>query len=114
MSARLREGATTASLSLAGQGAGRQSIMLGSLALAAFPASSTAVSRAPFLIDMARDLDTDLTAVANLMSITSMSWGVTSLVAGTVSDRLGRKTILATAFMTLAGAIVGLALAPTF
>jgi len=88
--------------------------MLGSLALAAFLASSSAVSRAPFLLDMARDLDTDLTAVANLMSITSLSWGIVSLVAGTASDRLGRKTILATAFLTLAGSIIGLALAPTF
>jgi len=88
--------------------------MLGSLSLAAFLASSSAVSRAPFLLDMARDLETDLTAVANLMSITSVSWGVISLVAGTASDRFGRKTILATAFMTLSVSIIGLALASSF
>src|ERR1043165_2788284 len=114
MTVRLGERAMMATTSLAGPGAGRQSIMLGSLAVAAFLASSSAVSRAPFLLDMARDLDTDLTAVANLMSITSTSWGITSLVAGTASDRLGRKTILATAFVLLSVSIVGLALAPSF
>ena len=60
---------------------------------------------------MARDLDTDLMAVANLMAAMSVTWGITSLIAGTASDRLGRKLILTGAIVLVGAAMAGIGLA---
>jgi MFS transporter, DHA1 family, inner membrane transport protein len=62
--------------------------------LGMFAASSSGTTRAPFLIDMARDLDTSLALVANLMALTSIAWGAASLLAGAGSDRWGRRPFL--------------------
>jgi DHA1 family inner membrane transport protein len=95
-------------------GSRRHLLMLLSLCLGAFLVSASSASRAPFLIDVAHDLDSDLASVANLISITAVSWGITSLVAGAASDRLGRKAILTAAFFLLTISVFGLALAQTF
>src|SRR3954447_7392253 len=71
--------------------------------LGMFAASSSGTTRAPFLIDMARDLGTSVALVANLMAMTSIAWGAASLVAGAGSDRWGRRPFLV-------GGPVGLAL----
>ena len=68
--------------------------MLVALAAATFVVTSTGSGMAPFLTAIARDLATSLPAVANLFSIQAVTWGVASLIAGTLSDRLGRRTIL--------------------
>jgi len=59
-----------------------------------FAASSSGTTRAPFLLDMAQDLDTSLPVVANLMAATAIAWGVSSGVAGTAADRYGRRVFL--------------------
>jgi MFS family permease len=48
-------------------------------------------SVAPFLLDMAHDLGAELAAVGNLVGLLSAAWGVMSLMAGSASDRLGRR-----------------------
>ena len=68
--------------------------MLVALAAATFVVTSTGSGMAPFLTAIAPDLATSLPAVANLFSIQAVTWGVASLIAGTLSDRLGRRTIL--------------------
>ena len=83
--------------------------VIGVLCLSTFLVSSSSTARAPFLLDMARDLSTDLPAVANLVSINAVSWGVASLVAGTVSDRVGRTPILLGALLTLGVSSLGFA-----
>ncbi|MDO9710789.1 MFS transporter [Paracraurococcus lichenis] len=79
-----------------------------------FAASSSGTTRAPFLIDMARDLSASLPLVANLMALTSVSWGIASLLAGAGSDRWGRRPFLVGGPIGLAGCMVGLSTSAGF
>lgn len=79
-----------------------------------FAASSSGTTRAPFLLDMASDLDVSMPLVANLVSLTSITWGVTSAVAGWLSDRIGRRVVLVSAPFALALSMVAQALAGSF
>jgi predicted MFS family arabinose efflux permease len=88
--------------------------LLAAACLGMFAASSSGTTRAPFLIDMARDLGTSLPMVANLMALTSISWGVTSLMAGAASDRWGRRAFLVGGPIGLALCLVGVALSPGY
>jgi DHA1 family inner membrane transport protein len=92
----------------------RVSLMLWALTLGAFLTTSSGATRSPFLLDMARDLDTDLMAVANLMAAMSVTWGITSLIAGTASDRLGRKVILTGAIVLVGLAMGGVGTAQSY
>jgi MFS transporter, DHA1 family, inner membrane transport protein len=79
-----------------------------------FAASSSGTTRAPFLIDMARDLQASVPLVANLMAMTSVAWGVSSLLAGAGSDRWGRRPFLVGGPVALALCMIGTALSQTF
>ena len=92
----------------------RVTLMLWALTFGAFLTTSSGATRSPFLLDMARDLDSDLMAVANLMAVMSTSWGIMSLIAGTASDRLGRKVILTGAIVLVGGAMAGIGLADSY
>lgn len=92
----------------------RITLMLWALTAACFLTTSSGATRSPFLLDMARDLETDLTSVANLMAIMAVSWGIMSLVAGTVSDRVGRKPILVGAVIAVGVAMAGVGVARTY
>lgn len=59
-----------------------------------FAATATGSTRAPFLPDIATDLNTTLPAVANLFGITAASWGISAYVVGLFSDRVGRRFFL--------------------
>ena len=61
--------------------------LLGAACLGTFAVTSGGTTRAPFLIDMAADLEVGLPMVANLFGLTSVAWGITSFLAGTGSDR---------------------------
>jgi DHA1 family inner membrane transport protein len=69
--------------------------MLVALAAASFFVTSTGSAMAPFLTAIAADFSTSVPVVANLFSIQAVTWGTASLIAGTLSDRLGRRLILA-------------------
>ena len=84
--------------------------MLMTLAVVTFLVTGSAVSIAPFLLDIARDLGSTLAAVANLVALMSISWGVVSVTAGAASDRVGRRPVLVAAVLTLGAARLGLAL----
>lgn len=88
--------------------------MLAAGCLAMFAASSSGTTRAPFLIDMARDLSASLPLVANLMAATSVAWGVSSLFAGAGSDRWGRRPFLIGAPLGLAAYLVLLSLSGSY
>jgi DHA1 family inner membrane transport protein len=62
--------------------------------LAMFTVSASGTTRAPFLIDMARDLSVSVPAVANLVAVSSVSWAITSMIAGLGSDRWGTRPFL--------------------
>lgn len=59
-----------------------------------FAATATGSTRAPFLPDIAADLNASLPAIANLFGVTAASWGIASYVVGAVSDRVGRRIFL--------------------
>src|SRR3954469_10360920 len=92
----------------------RVALMLWALTFGAFLTTSSGATRSPFLLDMARDLDTDLMAVANLMAAMSVTWGIMSLIAGTASDRLGRKLILTSAIVLVGLAMAGIGTAGSY
>jgi MFS transporter, DHA1 family, inner membrane transport protein len=88
--------------------------LLATGALAMFAASASGTARAPFLLDMARDLSTSMPLVADLVAATSISWAITGMLAGAWSDRLGRRPFLIFGPIALVFALVGIATAPTF
>jgi predicted MFS family arabinose efflux permease len=88
--------------------------LLAAACLGMFAASSSGTTRAPFLIDMARDLSASVPLVANLMALTSISWGITSLMAGAGSDRWGRRPFLIGGPIGLALCLAGVAAAPDY
>ena len=94
--------------------ASRVTWMLWALTLGSFLTTSSGATRSPFLLDMAHDLDTDLMAIANLMAAMSVTWGIASLVAGTASDRFGRKVILTGAIVLVGAAMGGIGLAGSY
>ena len=88
--------------------------LLTSACLGMFAASSSGTTRAPFLIDMARDLSSQVAHVANLVAMTSIAWGIASMFAGAGSDRFGRRPFLLGGPIVLAIALIGVAQAETF
>jgi MFS transporter, DHA1 family, inner membrane transport protein len=82
--------------------------------LAMFTVAASGTTRAPFLIDMARDLGTSVPLIANLVAITSISWGITSIIAGAASDRYGTRPFLIGGPVGLAFCTVGIATAGSY
>ncbi len=88
--------------------------LLAAGALAMFAAASSGTTRAPFLLDMARDLSTSLPLVADLVAATSISWAIAGMLAGAGSDRWGRRPFLILGPLALCFTLIGIASAPTF
>lgn len=89
-------------------------LLLAAACLGSFAASASGTTRAPFLLDMARDLSVNLVLVANLVSMTATAWGVMSLVAGMASDRWGRQPFLIGGPIGLALCMAGVVQAADF
>jgi predicted MFS family arabinose efflux permease len=79
-----------------------------------FAASASGTTRAPFLLAMARDLGTGLPLVANLMAMTSIAWGISSLIAGAGSDKWGRRPFLVGGPVGLALCMIGVSRSTDF
>ena len=88
--------------------------LLSAATLAMFTVSASGTTRAPFLIDMARELSVSVPTVANLVAISSISWGITSLIAGPGCDRWGTRPFLIGGPLALALAATGVATAGGF
>jgi MFS transporter, DHA1 family, inner membrane transport protein len=82
--------------------------------LAMFTVAASGTTRAPFLIDMARDLSVSVPVVANLVAITSIAWGITSIIAGAGADRWGTRPFLIGGPLGLAAATIGVATGGSF
>jgi len=79
-----------------------------------FAATATGSTRAPFLPDIAADLQVSLPAVANLFGVTATAWGISSYLVGYASDRVGRRLFLLGSPACLALAMYAASLAPTY
>jgi DHA1 family inner membrane transport protein len=88
--------------------------LLTAACLGSFATSSSGTTRAPFLLQMAQDLDVSMPLVANLVSLTATSWGITSATGGMLSDLIGRRMILIGGMLALAVFMVLQATAGTF
>jgi MFS transporter, DHA1 family, inner membrane transport protein len=88
--------------------------LIAAACLGSFAATSSGTTRAPFLLDMAHDLDVPMPLVANLVSLTSISWGIASALGGWLSDRFGRRILLTIAPLALAVTMVLQAIAGDF
>ncbi len=80
--------------------------LIAAACLGSFAATSAGTTRAPFLLDMARDLDVAMPLVANLVTLTALTWGIASALGGWLSDRLGRRVLLVAAPLGLALSLV--------
>ncbi len=96
------------------RGAAGRGRMLLALCFATFLVTGNGVAVSPFLLDMARDLRTDLAAVANLVALSSITWGIASLFAGAASDRIGRRPLLVGGLCILVLSPLGVAAAQTY
>jgi MFS transporter, DHA1 family, inner membrane transport protein len=76
--------------------------LIAAACLASFAATSSGTTRAPLLLEISRDLDVPMPLVANLVSLTSISWGVASALGGWLSDKIGRRIVLIVAPLALA------------
>ena len=88
--------------------------LIGAACLGSFAATSSGTTRAPFLIDMAQDLDVAMPLVANLVSLTATAWGFTSALGGWMSDVVGRRPLLIAAPFLLALTLAAQAAAGSF
>lgn len=88
--------------------------LIGAACLGSFAATASGTTRAPLLIDMARDLSVSIPLVANLVTATSVAWGITSFLSGVASDRWGRRPCLIGGTLALCIAMMGVALAGQF
>jgi len=88
--------------------------LIGAACLGSFAATSSGTTRAPFLLEMAHDLDVAMPLVANLVSLTATAWGITSALGGWMSDVIGRRPILIVAPFALALTLVAQAAAGSF
>ena len=88
--------------------------LIGAACLGSFAATSSGTTRAPFLLEMAQDLDVSMPLVANLVSLTATAWGITSALGGWMSDVIGRRPILIVAPFALALTLVAQAAAGSF
>ena len=75
--------------------------LIAAACLASFSASCSGTTRAPLLLEIARDLDVSMPLVANLVSLTSVAWGIASGMGGWMSDRIGRRIVLIVAPLLL-------------
>lgn len=89
-------------------------LLLIAAGLTMFTVTAAGTTRAPFLLDMARDLSVSVALVANLVAASSVAWGISSMFAGAGSDRWGRRPFLIGGPLALAIAAVGVAHAGSF
>jgi MFS transporter, DHA1 family, inner membrane transport protein len=95
-------------------GRGRRLAMLAALSTWALLSTATTVGITPFLLDIARDLKTDLAAAGNLVALQSITWGLVSIFAGAASDRLGRRPLLIAGLVILFLSGLGVARANSY
>lgn len=69
---------------------------------------------APLLVDVGRDFGVSVAVAGQLGTATALPWALTALVAGPLTDRLGRRNILTFSLIGLGGVNCLSALAPSF
>ena len=76
-----------------------------------FMSSSIGTGRAPFLLQMARDLDVDIVVLSHMLAGSSVAVGVSSFFTGPLAGRLSRRGLLVGALAVMAAMMAGSAAA---
>ena len=92
----------------------RMVAMLAVLCAANFVVTASGSATAPFLPMIASDLSTSVAAIAHLFSAQAVTWGAAALVAGTLSDRFGRRSILVAGVVLLGATRLGFATSQSY
>ncbi len=79
-----------------------------------FMSGSIGTGRAPFLLQMAGDLQVDIVVLAHMLAGSSMAVGVSSFFTGPLADRLGRRGLLVGALVVMAAMMAGSAAASAY
>ena len=90
---------------------GRAGLLLGALAVGSFLITLSGGSMAPFLGTMAAEFGVSFGTIAHLFSFQAAAWGASALVAGRLSDRIGRRPLILASLAGLTLSRFGLALA---
>jgi MFS transporter, DHA1 family, inner membrane transport protein len=88
--------------------------MLVALSSGGLLSTATTIGISPFLLEIARDLHTDLAAAGNLVALQSITWGAASLFAGAASDHLGRRPLLISGLLALVVSGFGTAVSDSY
>jgi predicted MFS family arabinose efflux permease len=76
-----------------------------------FMSGSIGTGRAPFLLQMAGDLDVDIVVLSHMLAGSSVAVGVSSFFTGPLAERLGRRGLLVGALAVMAVMMAGSAAA---
>jgi predicted MFS family arabinose efflux permease len=86
-------------------------VLVALLAAAVFLVRTAALMLGPLLVALAVAFHTSVAAAGQLVAAINLSWALTALVAGPVSDTYGRRRVGLTGLLLMAGGILGFILA---
>ena len=84
--------------------------LLATAGIGVFMAAATGMTRAPFLLQMARDLRVDLVMVSHLLSVTATTWGITAFFTGPLGALFGRRRVLMGGQIVIGLSMIGIAI----
>src|SRR5262249_17751325 len=84
--------------------AGPAAVVLGVVAAAIFLAMTVGLMLGPLLVALATAFHTSVAVTGQLTAATALTWGLTALLAGPVSDTYGRRRLLLLLLGTLGAA----------
>ena len=93
------------------QSPGSPKLLVALLVLAAFLAMTALLMMGPLLVALAEAFNTSVAAAGQLAAAINLTWAVTALVAGPVSDTYGRRRVGLTGPLIMAVGILGSVLA---
>ena len=79
-----------------------------------FMAAATGMTRAPFLLQMAQDLQVDLVLISHLLSVTAITWGITAFFTGPLGVLFGRRRVLMGGQVVIGMSMIGIALSAEY
>jgi len=93
------------------QSPGSPKLLVALLVLAAFLAMTALLMMGPLLVALAEAFNTSVAAAGQLAAAINLTWAVTALVAGPVSDTYGRRRVGLTGLLIMGVGILGSVLA---
>jgi MFS transporter, DHA1 family, multidrug resistance protein len=81
------------------------------LCAAVFPTVLALLMLGPLLVALAREFETSVAVAGQLAGATARTWGITAPLAGPVADAYGRRRLLLTGLLLMAGGLLGSVLA---